>query len=87
MNERAENYSGGDAQFSDWLNEVDQIVKNKIWVSLFDLTVVMQEDMLLKDAFDSGETPKGFVGDTVADVIARNYGAEFGDLLLRRTNI
>ncbi len=76
-NKRASEYSDGDEKFATWLNVVDRLVQNRVEVSLFDL-----EDMLLRDSYDAGETPRQCIYETVYPNVLESYGVEMATYLL-----
>jgi len=77
MSERSKDYAGGDTEFEQWLDEVDEIVEAAIGVGLFDL-----EDMLLWDCFNDGNSPEECVRTLVYEAVLGSYGEEGARLLL-----
>lgn len=68
-------YANGDKKFASWLKAVDSIIMDKVEMGLFDLP-----DMLTRDAFDAGESPKDFVYSTVIDTLREEFGEDILDL-------
>ncbi len=62
--DRNKEYAGGDPDFAEWLDDVDQFCLRKTGLSIQDL-----RDYLWRDAFDSGSTPKEAWSDAVCDGI------------------
>ena len=74
---RAEEYADGNKEFAAWLEEVDQIVQNKVPLSVFDL-----EDMLFFDSFEAGESAEDFIDEVVIPTVRDNYGEQYAELLM-----
>jgi hypothetical protein len=63
------------AEFKAWLKEVDKLCLAKFTVGLSDLP-----DMLTRDAFDSGVTPKEFFDDDVMRTMREDFGDTVDEL-------
>jgi len=64
MDDRNQEYAGGDEAFALWLGAVDTYCETMMGVSIHDL-----RDSLWRDAYDQGLTPKEAWQDAVGDGI------------------